>query len=107
MNRILSWSASKMAKAIRQKKISSEELVRLHLERIAEINPKLNAVSKLNDAALQAAKLADTELAQGRSLGPLHGVPFSVKDWIDVAGLPCAGGDVRYLNRIPKEDATG
>jgi amidase len=106
MNKPLKWSAIKMAKAIKQKKISSEELTRLHLERIAEVNPKINAVFKLNDAAIQTAKNADTELARANSLGALHGVPFSIKDWIDVAGLPCAGGDARFLNRMPKEDAT-
>jgi amidase len=106
MNKILKWPASKMAEAIKQKKISSEELTQLHLERIKEVNPKINAVFKLNDAALQLAKNADKELARGNSLGALHGVPFSIKDWIDVAGLPCAGGDARFLNRMPKEDAT-
>jgi amidase len=106
MNKILKWSATKMAKAIRQKKISSEELVQIHLNRITEVNPKINAVFKLNDEALQSARDADAEVARGNSLGALHGVPVSIKDWIDVAGLPCAGGDVRYLKRIPKEDAT-
>lgn len=106
MDKMLKWSASKMAKAIKQKKISSEELVRIHLERIAEVNPKINAIFKLNDNALQQAKAADAELAQGNIKGPLHGVPISIKDWIDVAGLPCAGGDARLLERVPKEDAT-
>lgn len=106
MNKILKWSASKMAKAIKQKKISSEELVQLHLGRIAEVNPKINAIFKLNDNAMQEARNADVELARGNTLGPLHGVPFSVKDWLDVTGLPCAGGDVRHLSRMPKEDAT-
>jgi amidase len=106
MNKILKWSATKMAKAIRQKKISSEELTRLHLGRIEEVNPKINAVFKLNDAAIQTAKDADAELARGNIKGPLHGVPVSIKDWIDVAGLPCAGGNVRLLERMPKEDAT-
>ncbi len=106
MNKMLKGSATKMAKAIRQKKISSEELVELHLERIEEVNPKINAVFKLNDAAIQTAKKADEELARGNSLGALHGVPVSIKDWIDVAGLPCAGAEVRWLERIPNEDAT-
>jgi amidase len=106
MNKVLKWSASKMAKAIKQKKISSEELVQLHLERIAEINPKINAVFKLNDAALQSARDADAELARDNPLGALHGVPVSIKDWIDVAGLPCAGAELGWLERIPNEDAT-
>jgi amidase len=106
MNKMLKWSATKMAKAIKQKKISSEELMRLHLERIAEVNPKINAVFKLNDNAIQAAKNADAEVARGNSFGALHGVPVSIKDWIDVAGLPCAGAETRWLERIAKEDAT-
>lgn len=106
MNEVLSWSAKKMAAAIREKDISSEELMQLHLDRIADINPKLNAIFKLNEQALETARSADSALAKGISLGPLHGLPFSVKDWIDVAGLPCAGAEVRHLNRVPHEDAT-
>lgn len=106
MNEVLRWSAKRMAAAIRGGEISSEELIQLHLERITEINPKINAIFKLNPNALGEARAADEALARGENLGPLHGVPFSVKDWIDVAGLPCAGADVRYLERIPSHDAT-
>jgi amidase len=106
MNEILGWSASRMARAIREKQISSEELTQLHLAHISEVNPKINAVFVLNPLVLEAAREADQQLARGEIKGALHGVPFTVKDWIDVAGLSCAGADVRYLNRVPTEDAT-
>jgi amidase len=106
MNEVLRWSARRMAAAIQTGAISAEELVGLHLERIAEINPKINAVFKLDPNALGEARAADEALARDEIFGPLHGVPFSVKDWIDVAGLPCAGADMRYLDRVPSQDAT-
>lgn len=106
MNEVLTWSASRMAAAVGAGEISSEELVGLHLERVDEVNPTINAVFRLNSGALEAARRADQALARGERLGPLHGVPFTVKDWIDVAGLPCAGADLRHLDRLPTQDAT-
>ncbi len=83
------------------------EVVEAHLGRIAEVNPKLNAVVALDaDSALSAAADADSLRARGGPIGPLHGVPVTIKDWIDVAGLPCTGGDPAFRNRIPSEDAT-
>jgi amidase len=58
------------------------------------------------DEALAAARKADALLALGQTAGPLHGVPFTVKDWIDGAGLPCSGGDLAFSDRRPAEDAT-
>lgn len=107
MNELLQRSASSLATALQKKEISAEELMQLHLERIALVNPKLNALVALDaEAALQAARAADTRLALGQARGPLEGVPFSVKDWIDAAGLPCAGAETRYLKRLPRQDAT-
>ena len=83
------------------------DVVESHLERIAEVNPKLNAVVALDsDAALTAARNADRLRDSGAQLGPLHGVPVTIKDWIDVAGLPCTGGDPAFRDRVPTEDAT-
>lgn len=106
MNDVLRWSASRMAASIQAGEISSEELMRLHLERIDEINPKINAIFKLNQNAIGEARAADDALARGQLIGPLHGVPFSVKDWIEVKNLPCAGADIRHLSRVPGADAT-
>ncbi|HEX2405089.1 MAG TPA: amidase family protein, partial [Acidimicrobiia bacterium] len=82
-------------------------VVEAHLERIAHVNPKLNAVVVLDaDGALAAARAADSVRARGAPLGPLHGVPVTIKDWIDVANLPCTGGDPAFRERVPGEDAT-
>ena len=106
MNEILGWSAARMARAIQAQQISSEELVRLHLERIAQVEPKISSIFVTNPRVLDEARAADADLARGEMHGPLHGVPFTVKDWIDVAELPCAGAEVRHYNRVPAEDAT-
>jgi len=100
-------SASEQAKAIRAKQISSEELVQACLGRIAEVNPKLNAVVQLSTAtALAEARAADKALARGQISGPLHGVPFTLKDAIETEGLICTGGTLGRASYVPKEDAT-
>lgn len=100
-------SATTLARRIRDREISAEEVVQAHLRRIEAINPLLNAVVQLAaEQALQEARAADADLARGRLRGPLHGVPFTVKDWIDAAGLPCTGGDPQFRARVPAEDAT-
>ena len=88
-----------MAKMIRSREISSWELVSAHLEQIRQINPEINAVvDLLADSALRHAKEADRKLARGESVGPLHGVPFSIKDSIDVAGTKCTAGTLGRKN---------
>lgn len=84
-----------MARSIRAGEISSVELVTAHLQQIERVNPNLNAaVEVLSDAALSAAEAADRQLAAGEPCGPLHGVPFSVKDSIDVHGSKTTAGTV-------------
>src|SRR3954463_15660042 len=79
-----SASASTLARAIRAKDISSQELVEAHLRRIAEVNPKLNAIVQLTaDSARAEARAADAALARGEIRGPMHGVPFTVKDTLE------------------------
>jgi len=100
-------SATRMAAAIRAKEVSSEELVQAHLERIAEVNPRLNAVVQWDaEAALRQARRADELLSQGTLLGPLHGVPFTVKDALDTAGLVASAGTYGRRAYVPEEDAT-
>lgn len=90
---MLEQSASKMAAMIRQREISSVDLVTAHLTRIGEINPALNAaVNVLADSALRDAANADEQLTAGEPTGPLHGVPVSIKDSIDIAGNFCTAG---------------
>ena len=81
-------SASSQAKAIRDRDVSSEELVTAHLNRIQEVNPRLNAVVQVvSDRALAEAREADRMCARGEMKGPLHGVPMTLKDSLDTEGL--------------------
>ncbi|MCW5734938.1 MAG: amidase [Enhydrobacter sp.] len=82
-------TVSDAAHAIATKALSPVELMEAHLARIETLDPTLNAFIRLDgEAALAAAKLAETEAAAGRLRGPLHGIPVGIKDIIDVAGLP-------------------
>ncbi len=107
MEALLQASATAQAAAIRARQVSSEELVRAHLDRIAEVNPTLNAVVQSDpEAALAAARNADARLAAGEPPGPFHGVPFTAKDWLETAGLVCAAGFATRANFRPNRDAT-
>jgi len=100
-------SAATLARAIRGRRISSREVVEAHLRRIEAVNPRLNAVAQLvADTAMKEAAGADESLVRGELLGPLHGVPFTVKDWIETAGVVCAAGQVERREFVPRRDAT-
>lgn len=91
-----------MAEMIRARRISSVELVTAHLEQIEKVNPAINAaVEVLAEKALQAAEAADRKLAAGELWGRLHGVPFSVKDSIDVRGSKTTAGTLGRKNAAP------
>lgn len=100
-------STVRLAQQIREKKISATEAVRACIARIEAVNPKLNAVVQTCfERALREAQEADALLAQGRSKGPLHGVPMTIKDSIDTAGVITTGGTVGRMNYVPNKDAT-
>ena len=100
-------SAIALARAIRRREVSAAEVVAAHLARIEAVNPRLNAVVQLTaEAACQAAEAADQALARGEAVGPLHGVPFTVKDWLETQGVCCTAGLERWRHHIPSEDAT-
>jgi len=89
VNELWRNSAVELAAMIRDREVSSREVVQAHLDRIEVVNPHLNAIVRLlPDQALAAADAADRAVADGRRLGPLHGVPFTVKENIDLAGTP-------------------
>src|SRR5690606_36395097 len=86
-------SAGTLARALRSGELTSEAVVAACLERIREVNPALNAVVQLAaEAALARAREADAALARGESWGALHGVPMTIKDSFDTAGLISTGG---------------
>ncbi len=100
-------AAGEMAQAIREREISSAELVEACLERIAKVNPLLNAVVTLReDAARREAVLADERLARGDTIGPLHGVPMTLKDSLDTAGTLTTWGTPGRADFVPQRDAT-
>jgi aspartyl-tRNA(Asn)/glutamyl-tRNA(Gln) amidotransferase subunit A len=80
--------------------------VQAHLDRIAAVNPKINAIVSVAGGALEAARTAEAAVASGEKLGPLHGVPFTVKDSIDTAGILTQRGSPIFKGRVPDTDAT-
>ena len=99
-------SATDLAAAIRVRQASSREVIEAHLRRISEVNRGVNAVPVvLADEALAAASAADRDTAGGRELPPLHGVPFTVKSNIDVAGTPTTQGLNALAGAYPAVDA--
>jgi amidase len=100
-------SVTELARMIRAKQISSQELVRAFLHRIDTVNRQLNAVCQLDrEGALAAAKKADATISSGAPLKPLHGVPVTIKDSFDTAGMISTAGTQGRTNFVPKEDAT-
>jgi Asp-tRNA(Asn)/Glu-tRNA(Gln) amidotransferase A subunit family amidase len=97
---------TKLSRWIEQRMITSERLTNIYLQRLTQFDPKLRCVITLTrEFALAQAKKADAEIAAGRYRGPLHGVPFGVKDLLDTAGIPTTWGAEPYRNRIPATDS--
>jgi len=109
MNDLLTMSAADIAKKIREKEISPVEVMDIHLARMEEVNPKINAVVVPRfDEARKEAKLAEAQLTgSGRKdLPPLFGVPCTIKDTYAMAGLPWAGGLWKRRDKVPDFNAT-
>jgi amidase len=99
-------SATDLAAAIRSGQASRREVLEAHLRRIEAVNPSVNAVTAvLGEQALAAAKAADHAVAGGGELRPLHGVPFTVKENIDLAGTPTTQGIKAFAGAVPDRDA--
>lgn len=97
--------ATKLAELIRTKEVSPVEVMQAHIDRIQATNPKVNAIVTIADDALKAAKAAEAAVLSGADLGPLHGVPFTVKDSIDTAGVATQRGSPIFKGRVPDVDA--
>lgn len=107
MRELIYRSASELARAIREREVSSEEVVHACSLRIEEVNPRLNAVVQhAVEAARNQAREADAKLARGEIMGPLHGVPITIKDSVDTAGLISTGGTKGRASFVPRNDAT-
>src|SRR5215211_4708431 len=99
-------SATALVVALARRDISSRELLELYLRRVERHNPALNAVVTLDtERALAAADAADHAIARGESTGPLHGLPVTVKDSLETAGLRTTAGAVELAGHRPARDA--
>ena len=97
---------STLAPRIRRRDLSSEELVRTVIERTHRLEPTLNSyITFRPDAALERARAVDLEIAQGKYRGPLHGIPFSLKDHFETQGVPTTAGARFLAGNVPKQDA--
>ena len=100
------WSAVELAAAIRARRTSASQLVELYLERISRHNPALNAICTLDQAgASRRAREADAALARGELWGPLHGVPMTIKDALETAGVRTTAGHPPLKDYVPERDA--
>ena len=90
-------TAKQLAAAIRKKKIGCLELLDLYLKRVEAYNPELNAIIATDiEGARKRARAADKAVKAGKKLGPLHGVPMTIKESFDVAGFPTTWGDPAF-----------
>jgi len=100
------WDGTRMAEAIARREISSREAVSSCLRRMAQVNPRLNAVTvDLGEAARAAAERADQAVSNRGALGPLHGVPVTIKENVDQAGCATTNGVVAFRNLIAQENS--
>ncbi len=100
-------SAVQIAEMIRTKKVSSEEVVKAIYNQMEVVNPQINAVVlSCKERAILEAKKADAMLARGQSMGALHGVPMTIKDSLETAGVISTGGTMGRKDYIPAKDAT-
>ena len=98
---------TELARMIAAKAVSPVEVVRAHLDRIAALDSSLRAyITVCADAAVDAARMAEAALMAGRPVGPLHGVPYALKDLYDTAGVRTTGGSRIFADRVPTADAT-
>ena len=99
-------TVTQLSRWIELKKITSERLTRIYLDRLEKFDPKLRCVITLTrELALAQAKKADAEIAAGKYRGPLHGIPWGTKDLLDTAGIATTYGAEPFRNRIPPADA--
>lgn len=107
MTALTALDATELARLIRAREVSSRAVVQAHLDRIEALDPQIRGViTLLGQQALAAADQADTAVARGAELGPLHGVPFTVKDSLDTAGVVTTRGSRLFADHVPRADAT-
>ncbi len=98
---------TQLSRWIEERKLKSQHLTEIYLNRLQKFNPKLRcAITLTRELALAQARRADEEIAAGHYRGPLHGIPWGAKDLLDTAGIPTTYGAEPFRNRIPRQNAT-
>jgi Asp-tRNA(Asn)/Glu-tRNA(Gln) amidotransferase A subunit family amidase len=99
-------SVAQLSRWIEARKLTSERLTNIYLDRIERFDPKLRAIiTRTPDVAIEQARAADREIAAGQYRGPLHGIPYGVKDLLDTAGIRTTWGAEPYRDRVPSADS--
>lgn len=99
-------SVANLSRWIQQRKLTSERLTNIYLDRLQQYDPKLRCVITLTrELALAQAKKADSDIAAGNYRGPLHGIPWGAKDLLDTAGIPTTYGAEPFRDRVPEKNA--
>jgi Asp-tRNA(Asn)/Glu-tRNA(Gln) amidotransferase A subunit family amidase len=97
---------TQLSRWIESRQLTSERLTNIYLSRIERLDPKIRSIITLTrDHALERAKSADAEIAAGRYRGPLHGIPYGVKDLLDTKDIPTTYGAEPFRNRVPSADS--
>src|SRR6476660_8762957 len=98
---------TQLSRWIEARKLTSERLTNIYLSRIERLDRKIRSIITLtSDHALARAKAADVEIASGKYRGPLHGIPYGVKDLLDTKDIPTTYGAEPFRNRVPSADST-
>ncbi len=105
MGELVEKSVSAIAKMIREREVSPVAVAEAHLERISILNPALNAIVTLAPDLIERARVAEAALLRGDEIGSLHGVPVTIKDTIDTAGLRTTSGSKMRIDYVPETDA--
>ena len=106
LEQVAFWTVEQLAAGLRRKLFTSEQLTAMYLERLKRYDPQLLCVVSYNEQAIESAKLADGQLASGKDLGILHGIPWGAKDIISIPGMPTTWGAVDYRDRKREALAT-
>src|SRR4030095_14322659 len=105
MGELVEQSLSAIGRMIRKREVSPVEVAEAHLERIARLNPSLNAIVTVAPDVVQRARAAEAALLRGDDVGALHGVPLTIKDTIDTVGLRTTSGSKIRVDYVPETDA--
>lgn len=100
-------SVGQLGSLIKSRKVTSEQLTLMYLKRLKKYGPMLQCVVTLTESlAIAQARRADKEIAAGKYRGPLHGIPYGVKDLLATGGIPTTWGSAAYKDQVPRDNAT-